>query len=146
MWRPSGHNAHRNNNFVSSKVATEEIVQEARTATGAIATTTDHLKIRATTLPETVNSASTARFSIIHRKSAAKELVTKNLVLMAKDNFIGQKLITLTPTTLKPQTVIPIMKLVRFFNPEPYESPHKGSKCHSSTDFKFVYYFHRYVQ
>ena len=127
MWRLSGHNAHRNNNFVSSKATTEEIVPEAKTTTGATATTTDHLKIRATTLPETVNSASTARFSIIHRKSAAKELVTKNLVLMAKDNFIGQKLITLTPTTLKPQTVIPIMKLVRFFNPEPYESPHKGS-------------------
>jgi hypothetical protein len=55
-------------------------VQEAKTATGAIPTTTDHLKIRATTLPETVNSASTARFSIIHKKSAAKELMTKNLV------------------------------------------------------------------
>jgi hypothetical protein len=61
-------------------VVTEEIVQEAKTATGVTATTTDHRKIRATTLPETVNSASTARFSIIHKKSAAKELMTKNLV------------------------------------------------------------------
>jgi hypothetical protein len=80
MWRHSGHNAHRNNNFVSSKATTEEIVPEAKTTTGATATTTDHLKIRATTLPETVNSASTARFLITHRKSAAKELMTKNLV------------------------------------------------------------------
>jgi hypothetical protein len=52
----------------------------------------------------------------------------------------------LTLTTLKPQTVIPIVKLGRFFNPEPYESPHKGSQCHSTADFKFVYYFHRNVQ
>jgi hypothetical protein len=80
MWRHSGHNAHHNSNSVNNKVETEEIVQEAKTATGAITTTTDLLKTRATTLPETVNSASTARFLITHRKSAAKELMTKNLV------------------------------------------------------------------
>jgi hypothetical protein len=62
MWRHFGHNAHRNNNFVTSKVATEEIVPEDKATSGATATTTDHLRIRATTLPETVNSASTARF------------------------------------------------------------------------------------
>ena len=80
MWRHSGHNAHHNSNSVNNKVETEEIVQEAKTATGAITTTTDLLKTRATTLPETVNSASTARFLITHRKSAAKELMTKNPV------------------------------------------------------------------
>jgi hypothetical protein len=52
----------------------------------------------------------------------------------------------LTLKMLKPQTVIPIVKLVRFFNSEPYESPHEGSQCHSSADFKFVYCFHRNVQ
>ncbi len=65
---------------------------------------------------------------------------------MAKDNFIGPKSTTLTLKMLKPQTVIPIVKLVQFFNSEPYESPHEGSQCHSAADFKFVYCFHCNVQ
>jgi hypothetical protein len=43
-------------------------------------------------------------------------------------------------------TVIPIVKLVRFFNQELHESPHECSKCHSATDFKFVYCFNCIVQ
>ncbi len=43
------------------------------------------------------------------------------------------------------ETMIPILS-VRFFNKEHHGSPHECSKCHSTTDFKFVYNFHRNVQ
>jgi hypothetical protein len=62
MWLHSGHSTHRSNNSVNSKVATEEIVPEDKATKEATATTTDHLRIKATMHPETVNSASTAKF------------------------------------------------------------------------------------
>jgi hypothetical protein len=137
----SNHNANINSNTVPT---TGEIGPEVKTTTGA--TTTSPLNLRVTTRPEMENFVFTAKSLTIPKKNAANGLTIKNHVSMAKDNFTGQKLTILTLKMLKPQTVIPIVKLVRFFNSEPYESPHNGSKCHSSTDFKFVYCFNRYVQ
>ncbi len=57
---------------------------------------------------------------------------------MEKDNFTGQKLITSTLAMLNLQTMIPIMKLIQFFNQE--------LQCHCTTDFEFVYYFNRNMQ
>jgi hypothetical protein len=51
-------------------------------------------------LPEMVNSVSTAISLITPKKNVAKELMTKSLVLTAKDNFIGQKSITSTQCSI----------------------------------------------
>jgi len=54
-------------------------------------------------------------------------------------NFTGRK-------SIPPQrTMIPIMS-VRFFNKEHHGTPHECSKCHTSTDLKFVYNFNCYLQ
>jgi hypothetical protein len=93
-----------------------------------------------------VNSAFTARLWITLKKSAGRELKTINHVLTANDNSIGQKSITLKRTAVLKQ-IIPIMELLhlwQFFRNE--RNPHESFQCHSSTDFKFVYSFHRNVQ
>jgi len=80
------------------------------------------------------------------QEECRKKLMIRNPVLMAKDNFTGLKLTTSTLKMLNPQTMIPIMKLIWFFNQELHDSPHESSKCHSTIDFDFVYCVHRKVQ
>ena len=144
MLQLSDHNAHNsnnnNNNFVrNSNTTTVETDPGVNLLTEATATD----QTRAPTLQETVNSASTAKFSTTLKKNAAKELMIRSLVLMAKDNYTGLRSTT-SPHNLL--TMIPIMKLIRFFSQELHDSPHECSKCHSSIDFEFVYCVHRYVQ
>jgi hypothetical protein len=140
----SDHNAHNSsnnsNNFTrNSNTTTVETDPGVSLLTEATATD----QTRAPTLQETVNSAFTAKFLTTPKKSAAKELMIKSPVLMEKDNYTGLKSIT-SPHNLL--TMIPIMKLIRFFSQELHDSPHECSKCHSSIDFEFVYCVHRYVQ
>ncbi len=146
IWLLSDHNVCNNNNNSanSNNTTTEEIAQGDNLPTEA--TAIDLPKTKVPTLPETVNSASTAKFSTTLKKNAAKELMIRNLVLMAKDNFTGQKSTISTLKMLNPQTIIPIMNLIRFFNQELHDSPHECSQCHSAIDFEFVYCVHRNVQ
>ncbi len=80
------------------------------------------------------------------QEECRKKLMIKNPVLMAKDNFTGLKSTISTLKVLNPQTMIPIMKLIQFFNQELHDSPHESSQCHSTIDFEFVYCVHRNVQ
>jgi hypothetical protein len=146
MWLLSDHNARNNsNNSANSNSTTiEEIAQGDNLPTEA--TATDLLKTKVPMLPETINSASTAKFSTTLKKNAAKELMIRNLVLMAKDNFTGPKSTISTLRMLNPRTMIPIMKMIQFFNQELHDSPHECSQCHSAIDFEFVYCVHCNVQ
>ncbi len=127
MWLHSDHNLHSNSNSANNRATTMEIDQGDKDPTEATITTTDHRRTKASMLPEMVNSVSTARSLITPKKNVAKELMTKSLVLTAKDNFIGQKSITSTLTMLNLLTMIPIVKLVWFFNQELHESPRECS-------------------
>ncbi len=111
-WLLSDHNLRNNSNNSanSNNTTTAAIDQGDKLPTEA--TTTDLRKTKAPTLPEMVNSAFTARFSITLKKNVKKELMIRKLVLMAKDNFTGQKSIISTLKMLHPQTMIPIMKLI----------------------------------
>ncbi len=102
MWLLSDHNVRNNNNNSanSNNRTIEAIVQGDNLLTEA--TATDLPKTKVPMLPETVNSASTAKFSTTLKKNAAKELMIRNLVLMAKDNFTGRKSTISTLKMLNP--------------------------------------------
>jgi len=100
MWLHSDHNLHSNSNSANNRATTMEIDQGDKDPTEATITTTDHRRTKASMLPEMVNSVSTAISLITPKKNVAKELMTKSLVLTAKDNFIGQKSITSTQCSI----------------------------------------------
>ncbi len=103
-------------------------------------------KIKDQMHPEMVISVSTTKYKITPSKNTEKDFMTTSRALITKDNYSGPKLILLWKLLIQcTQIVIPILELVQFFNKEHHDSPHECSKCHSSTDFKFVHNFNQAV-
>jgi hypothetical protein len=91
-------------------------------------------------------NSNTNRLSQNQGKECRKRINDKKPCVNGKGQLYWPKINNIDTHNAQATNSDSIVKLGRFFNPEPYESPHEGSQCHSTADFKFVYYFHRNVQ
>jgi hypothetical protein len=90
-------------------------------------------KLRATIK---MSHVSTAKFWGIVNKIAGRGSKTTSPVWMVTKGHFGHKA---RPTSEQNQDNYDMLNSISFFSKEPYETSLECSKCHSSTDFKYVY-------